>query len=93
MSPGILADPAPLSVPTAGRMFLHRTDPALPAGPVFDILNVVLTRRRRHDEGRAEGEKTKALDIARNLKAMGLGMTEIQKATGLSEEEIAILSS
>ena len=45
------------------------------------------------EEGRAEGEKTKALDIARNLKAMGLGMTEIQKATGLSEEEIAILSS
>ena len=37
-------------------------------------------------EGRAEGEQTKALNIARNLKSMGLGIAEIQKATGLSEE-------
>ena len=43
-------------------------------------------------EGRAEGEKTKALDIARNLKAMGLGIKEIQKATGLGEEDINLLS-
>ena len=39
-------------------------------------------------EGRAEGEQTKALNIARNLKSMGLGVEDIQKATGLSEEEI-----
>ena len=39
-------------------------------------------------EGRAEGEQTKVLDIARNLKSMGLGVAAIQKATGLSEEEI-----
>ena len=39
-------------------------------------------------EGRAEGEQVKALNIARNLKSMGLGVADIQKATGLSEEEI-----
>ena len=42
-------------------------------------------------EGRAEGEQTKAISIARNLKSMGLGIAEIQKATGLSEEEIVEL--
>ena len=40
------------------------------------------------EKGRAEGEQTKALNIARNLKSMGLGVADIQKATGLSEEEI-----
>ena len=39
-------------------------------------------------EGRAEGELGKALDIARNLKSMGLSLTDIVKATGLAEEEI-----
>ena len=39
-------------------------------------------------EGRAEG---RAISIARNLKSMGLGIAEIQKATGLSEEEIVEL--
>ena len=34
------------------------------------------------EKGRAEG----IMDIARNLKSMGLGIAEIQKATGLSEE-------
>ncbi|MGM9720960.1 MAG: hypothetical protein ACI3YP_09740, partial [Prevotella sp.] len=35
-------------------------------------------------EGRAEGIRQTAL----NLKSMGLGIADIQKATGLSEEEI-----
>ena len=35
-------------------------------------------------KGRAEGLK----QTARNLKSMGLGIADIQKATGLSEEEI-----
>ena len=39
-------------------------------------------------QGRAEGEQAKALNIALNLKSMGLGIADIQKATGLSEEEI-----
>ena len=35
-------------------------------------------------QGRAEGIRQTAL----NLKSMGLGIADIQKATGLSEEEI-----
>ena len=35
-------------------------------------------------KGRKEGRR----QTARNLKSMGLGITDIQKATGLSEEEI-----
>ena len=42
-------------------------------------------------QGRAEGEQAKALNIALNLKSMGLGIADIQKATGLSEEEICNL--
>ena len=44
-------------------------------------------------EGRAVGEQTKALDIARNLKSMGLAIADIRKATGLSEDEICRLCS
>ena len=40
-----------------------------------------------HAEGRAEGLK----DTARNLKSMGLGIADIQQATGLSEEDIVRL--
>ena len=39
-------------------------------------------------EGRAEGEKTKAIAIARNLLAMGMTVEQVSKATGLTEEEI-----
>ena len=39
-------------------------------------------------EGRAEGRKEGLRQTARNLKSMGLGIADIQKATGLSEEEI-----
>ena len=47
-------------------------------------------------EGRAEGMELGVLkgrkeglrQTARNLKSMGLGIADIQKATGLSEEEI-----
>lgn len=47
-------------------------------------------------EGRAEGiqegietgEKKKAIDVARNLKKMGLSASQIMEATGLSEQEI-----
>lgn len=43
-------------------------------------------------EGQAEGEKKKALDVAYNLKSMGLSVEMIVKATGLSEEEVEQLS-
>ena len=39
-------------------------------------------------EGRAEGRKEGLRQTARNLKSMGLGIADIQKTTGLSEEEI-----
>lgn len=42
-------------------------------------------------EGRAEGEAKRSIDIARNLKQMGLSVADIIKATGLTAEEIAQL--
>ena len=39
-------------------------------------------------EGRAEGRKEGLRQTAHNLKSMDLGIADIQKATGLSEEEI-----
>ena len=43
------------------------------------------------EEGRAEGERAKAIEIAKQLLAMHLPMESITKATGLSEEELATL--
>ena len=45
-------------------------------------------RAEGREEGRVEGRKEGLRQTARNLKSMGLGITDIQKATGLSEEEI-----
>ena len=42
-------------------------------------------------EGRVEGEKRKAIAIARNLKSMGMSISDFSKATGLLEEEIKAL--
>jgi predicted transposase/invertase (TIGR01784 family) len=39
-------------------------------------------------EGIAEGQKSKALDIARNMKSLNLSADVIAKTTGLSLEEI-----
>lgn len=39
-------------------------------------------------EGRAEGEKDKAIEIAKNLLEMGMPIDAIMKATGLSSEEV-----
>ena len=38
--------------------------------------------------GRAEGEQSKAIDIAKNLKSMGFSISDIIKATGLQEDDI-----
>ena len=38
--------------------------------------------------GRAEGEQSKAIDIAKKLKLMGFSIADIMKATGLSEDDI-----
>ena len=50
-----------------------------------DIKNSLDTAKM---EGRAEGEQSKAIDIAKNLKSMGLSIADIIKATGLSEDDI-----
>jgi len=39
-------------------------------------------------EGLAEGRSEEKLDIARNLKGMGLSISQIAKGTGLSPETI-----
>mgnify|MGYP003458411377 FL=1 len=54
-----------------------------------DIKNSLDTAKREGIEiGRAEGEQSKAIDIAKNLKSMGLSIADIKKATGLSEDDI-----
>ena len=42
-------------------------------------------------EGLAEGRAEGILSTARNLKAMGLSMEDISRATGLSKEDIEIV--
>lgn len=39
-------------------------------------------------EGRAEGKKDKAIEIAKNLLEMRMPIDAIMKATGLSSEEV-----
>ena len=39
-------------------------------------------------KGRSEGEAMKQREIARNLKHLGIGLSEIVKSTGLSVEEV-----
>ena len=40
-------------------------------------------------KGRNEGQNKASLDIARNLKGMGLSISQIAEGTGLSPETIA----
>ena len=57
-----------------------------------DIKNSIDTARKEgRVEGRVEGEKRKAIAIARNLKSMGMSISNISNATGLQEEEIKAL--
>lgn len=51
-----------------------------------DVLDTA--KREGRAEGRAEGEQSKAIDIAKNLKSMGFSIADIIKATGLSEDDI-----
>ena len=45
-------------------------------------------RKEGMELGVLKGRKEGLRQTARNLKSMGLGIADIQKATGLSEEEI-----
>ena len=40
------------------------------------------------EKGRVEGRVEEKIAIARNLKSMGMSISDISKATGLQEEEI-----
>lgn len=46
---------------------------------------------RGKEEGKEEGSQVKALEIARNLKALGVDVSVIMQASGLTEEQIAAL--
>ena len=45
------------------------------------------------EKGRAEGELSKGLTIARNLLAMGMSWSQIIQATGLTEDQLKQLKS
>ena len=49
---------------------------------------LVDSAKYRYDEGRAQGERDKQLEIARNLKQMGMPTEAIIQATGLAAEAI-----
>ena len=42
-------------------------------------------------EGRVEGSLKEKIAIARNLKSMGMSISDVSNATGLQEEEIKAL--
>ena len=57
-----------------------------------DIKNSIDTARKEgRVEGRVEGRLEEKIAIARNLKSMGMSITDISKVTGLQEEEIKAL--
>ena len=48
-------------------------------------------REEGRQEGREEGERSKALEVAKNLMQLGIPVSQISLATGLSTEVIAAL--
>ena len=54
-----------------------------------DIKNSIDTARKEgRVEGRVEGRLEEKIAIARNLKSMGMSISDISKATGLKDEDI-----
>ena len=49
--------------------------------------------KRGIEKGRAEGELSKGLEVARNLLTMGMSWSQIMQATGLTEEQLKPLKS
>jgi len=41
--------------------------------------------------GRAEGAESKAIEVARNLKSLGVSLDKIAQATGLTPEQVRAL--
>ena len=57
-----------------------------------DLKNSLDTAEEKgREEGRVEGRVEEKIAIARNLKSMGMSISDISKATGLQEEEIKAL--
>ena len=48
-------------------------------------------REEGRQEGREEGERSKALEVAKNFKQLGIPVSQISLATGLSAEVVAAL--
>jgi len=57
----------------------------------LDVSTEKSALERERKEGRAEGEKAKAIAIARNAKQMGLTIENISLLTGLAPDEIEAL--
>ena len=49
--------------------------------------------KRGMEKGRAEGELSKGLEVARKLLAMGMSWTQIIQATGLTEDQLKQLQA
>ena len=49
--------------------------------------------KRGMEKGRAEGELSKGLEVARNLLVMGMSWPQIVQITGLTEEQLKPLKS
>ena len=49
---------------------------------------ILKERKREIAKGRAEGELSKGLTVARNLLAIGMSWSQIKQITGLTEEEL-----
>ena len=49
--------------------------------------------KRGMEKGRAEGELSKGLEVARNLLEMGMSWSQIIQATGLTEDQLKQLQS
>ena len=60
-------------------------------GEYEDSLKAYRDIKNSLDSAKQEGEKNKAMEIAKNLLEMDMSIDNIMKATGLSQEEIAKL--
>ena len=53
-----------------------------------EFMTLLERDREKIEEGREEGREEKSLEIAKNMKALGIDIDTIIKATGLSKEEV-----
>ena len=63
-----------------------------------DVINQLYYAKKKglaegREEGLAEGEAKKSLEIAKKMLEMGLSVEQITEATGLSEDDVLKLKS